>query len=237
MRIADVEYLWGQYLPEVTRFVATEYFNTPHFRFTSAEGLFDDLSREDKRWAASSLVAIARDGDGEVVCTARFIKGAAGRLLPVESEFGIRLGDLKSRSTAGRVFEFARLAAVASAPRAAAWSLAQGLLEQSRFEAGVDVLGAAIDTKLMDVMVRLGCVLRPVAEPKFHFGSSTAPVILEPALVTQLSPHRPTAAWGQAADALAGLTDVLRGRGLTERRSEESLSAVGGPGAQLNGPQ
>jgi hypothetical protein len=102
----------GEYLPEVTQFVARVYHGNTHFKFKEGvETLIAKLAEEDKRLASNSMVACYYGEEGELQSTARLVRrGGAVRRLPFEQEFGIDLDVFEN--SFGRIYECARLASI-----------------------------------------------------------------------------------------------------------------------------
>jgi hypothetical protein len=60
----------GQFLPEVSQFVAQVYYASSHMKFDGGyEHLLSKIQAEDERWAARTILACTYDEDGRRCAT------------------------------------------------------------------------------------------------------------------------------------------------------------------------
>ena len=160
--------------PGTTRFVARTYYYDAGFTFDKGyPELLDEMLEEDRRLRGSSVCYTIYDSEGLILGTATLVILRDNLRLPVEKEFAVDLEKvILERRPVQRVMEICRLAV-----RENRFGIMRLLFLEAiaGFEKD-DLLLAAIDSRVLRHLNRVGFCFSEIGEARHYRGSLTHPV-------------------------------------------------------------
>lgn len=166
----------GEFLPEVSEFVARVYHSSPNLRFTEdLPELTEKILAEDEALAPNTTLLCAYDESGELCSSARLIRrGGVVPRLPFEREFGMDLDAFENRFAT--VHEFSRLASTSRNRLANVGELLWQMYLRSGIDYSADLMVAGIDQAVRKVLRRRGWPIFDLGFGREYLGSLTIPV-------------------------------------------------------------
>lgn len=160
-----------KYLPQLSDFVASIYFNQCHYQFDEdIETLANELRTLDEELSKQSTICCIYNIEKDICCTGRLIKRV--QQLPFEIEFDINLDLFQDKYS--NIYEFARLAS----GEKSSFRLVKILTTQlfSSVDSDSNMIVASLDQLVYRKLVRLKYPVFKLGKERHYMGSVTVPV-------------------------------------------------------------